>query len=72
MEWFGRMSRACTCAIRCRSLIIGDGSKVVDFGWLTTAILWQALDPDSGDIHVYRQLYQGQQLVSDIGATVKV
>jgi phage terminase large subunit len=46
--------------------------KVVDFGWLTTAILWQALDPDSGDIHVYRQLYQGQQLVSDIGATVKV
>lgn len=41
--------------------------KVVDFGWLTTSVMWQALDPNTGDVHVYRQLYRTQQLVSEIG-----
>ena len=41
--------------------------KVVDFGWLTTAVMWQAMDPNTGDVHVYRQLYRTQQLVSEIG-----
>lgn len=40
--------------------------KVVDFGWLTTTIQYQALDPSTADVHVYRQIYRTQQLVSDL------
>lgn len=45
--------------------------KTVDFGWLTTTVQWQALDPSTGDVHVYRQLYRTQQLVSDIAVACK-
>lgn len=45
--------------------------KVVDFGWLTTTVQYQALDPSTGDVHVYRQLYRTQQLVSDIAVACK-
>ena len=40
--------------------------KVVDFGWLTTTVQYQAMDPSTEDVHVYRQIYRTQQLVSDI------
>ena len=45
--------------------------KVVDFGWLTTTVQYQALDPSTGDVHVYRQLYRTQQLVSVIAVACK-
>lgn len=45
--------------------------KTVDFGWLTTTVQWQALDPSNGDVHIYRQLYRTQQLVSDIAVACK-
>jgi phage terminase large subunit len=45
--------------------------KTVDFGWLTTTVQWQALDPSTNDVHIYRQLYRTQQLVSDIAVACK-
>lgn len=58
----------------CDAFVIPDHwrrIKVVDFGWLTTSVQWQALDPDTGDLHIYRQLYRSQQLVSDIAQQCK-